>query len=351
MLKYSSRLIYKTLPSVSSSASISLSAARKASNEREQEYSVPTRDNKGKDLEKTQVKVAIEKPKQRAIFDSQTRDVPINLNFPNPRGRDDWDPETTLKEFVDEAPGVLKTHTKMLAGEIKDTILSADVEHPEIMEDIGHVRHNEARVEYRFNNEEALKLWRTGCDSDYSEGFSKVNWQLSDHETAIFSGNINTSLLKDGKVERAGWASIKLEDKKAFMRKKYFKRWRNFTHLLVKCRGDGRSYKVMLHAPQTIDITWGDSWSFPLHTHGGPYWQYEKIPFSKFFHTVAGRIQDKQIPAFISDVSSVGIVLMDRMDGRFQLELDYIGVWNDWTHTEKFAYETYVIPMFNTHTF
>lgn len=50
----------------------------------------------------------------------------------------------------------------------------------------------------------------------------------------------------------------------------------------------------MLHSPEYADVTWGDSHSYPLHTHGGPYWQYEKIPFSRFFHTVSGRIQDRQ---------------------------------------------------------
>lgn len=39
---------------------------------------------------------------------------------------------------------------------------------------------------------------------------------------------------------------------------------------------------------------------------------------------------------------------MDRIDGDFRLELDYIGVYNDHTHLEDFAYETYVLPLWNT---
>lgn len=144
---------------------------------------------------------------------------------------------------------------------------------------------------------------------------------------------------------------MKLEDRKSFNRKKFFSKWRNFSHLLLKIRGDGRSYKLMLHSPLSMDFTWGDSFSYPLHTHGGPYWQYEKIPFSKFFHTVAGRIQDRQYRVNLEDTSAVGIVLMDRIDGDFRLELDYIGVYNDTTHNEDFAYETYTLPVFNTHGF
>lgn len=46
--------------------------------------------------------------------------------------------------------------------------------------------------------------------------------------------------------------------------------------------------------------------------------------------------------------SSMAIVLMDRMDGDFSLEIDFIGVCHDRTHYEEFAYETYAVPIFNT---
>jgi NADH dehydrogenase [ubiquinone] 1 alpha subcomplex assembly factor 1 len=106
----------------------------------------------------------------------------------------------------------------------------------------------------------------------------------------------------------------------------------------------------MLYVPGSIDVTWGDTYAYPLHTHGGPYWQYEKIPFSRFLHTVGGRIQDVQKPIIRNHISSVGITLMDRIDGEFQLEIDFIGVYNDRSHEELFAYEQYSIPMFNPQT-
>jgi hypothetical protein len=37
---------------------------------------------------------------------------------------------------------------------------------------------------------------------------------------------------------------------------------------------------------------------------------------------------------------------MDRVDGPFQLEIDYIGVVNDRTHEEVFAYEKYSLPVY-----
>ena len=106
----------------------------------------------------------------------------------------------------------------------------------------------------------------------------------------------------------------------------------------------------MLFVPNLIDVTWGDAYAYPLHTHGGPYWQYAKIPFSRFLHTVGGRVQDHQRKVFQQEISSIGITLMDRIDGEFQLEIDFIGCYNDRSHEEIFAYEQYSIPMFNPQT-
>lgn len=143
-------------------------------------------------------------------------------------------------------------------------------------------------------------MWRTGCDSVWGEGFSTCSLELTDHKTALFSGNIDTRVIKDGKIERAGWASIKTIDRRSFNGKNYRRHWKDYSHLLIKCRGDGRSYKIMLHHPGHVDMQWHDCHSYPLHTHGGPYWQYERIPFSRFILAVGGRIQDRQflVPKF-----------------------------------------------------
>jgi len=138
---------------------------------------------------------------------------------------------------------------------------------------------------------------------------------------------------------------MKTVDQLSFNRRRRYHHWRDFTHLVVKCRGDGRSYKIMLHVPEHFNVTWGSSYSYSLHTHGGPYWQYERIPFSKFFFTCGGRIQDTQVPILENRTCSIGIVLMDKIDGPFRLEVGFIGVTYDKSHSEKFAYESYNIPI------
>lgn len=274
--------------------------------------------------------------------------VPVNIAFPNPKGVPGWeDREQDVKETIKDGPAIFKKEFGKLSKEIAS--IRGSVEKTDILETLGGLKDDEARAEFRFRTPEELALWHTGCDSDWKEGFSSVRFEPTDRGTAVFSGSLSSAIMRDGRIERAGWASIKLEDKAAFNRRKYLSQWHNYSHLMIKVRGDGRSYKVMLHSPLALDMTWGDSYSFPLHTHGGPYWQYERIPFSKFFHTVAGRIQDRQQSVSLTDVSSVSIVLMDRMDGPFALEIDWIGVVHDRSHVEETAYETYTLPLWNTH--
>lgn len=43
--------------------------------------------------------------------------------------------------------------------------------------------------------------------------------------------------------------------------------------------------------------------------------------------------------------------MMDRIDGDFRLEIDFIGVTNDTSHKEKFAYEIYQLPVYSTQGF
>lgn len=73
-----------------------------------------------------------------------------------------------------------------------------------------------------------------------------------------------------------------------------------------------------------------------------------QIPFSKFYLTAKGCIQDKHHVMESTRIARVGItaVGLDWMDGEFNLELDYIGVENNPYHTEETAYELYKAPNF-----
>lgn len=61
-----------------------------------------------------------------------------------------------------------------------------------------------------------------------------------------------------------------------------------------------------------------------------------------------GRVQDKQRPIPLDQISSVGITAAGRvlMDGPFNLEIDYIGLEYDPLNEEEFAYEMYRVPQY-----
>uniref|UniRef100_A0AC34F1Y4 NADH:ubiquinone oxidoreductase intermediate-associated protein 30 domain-containing protein n=1 Tax=Panagrolaimus sp. ES5 TaxID=591445 RepID=A0AC34F1Y4_9BILA len=247
---------------------------------------------------------------QKSIFGGRSSQ-PMNWNYPNKKIEDSIVEELPLEDIVKDIPKITKKQYQLVKEEINE-YFDNPWEKPDVLNHIRGLNHGEAKIEYEFKEDKRMEIWNTGCDSDWNQGFSRVEFIRTPRDTALFRGYINTEV--------------------------------------VKCRGDGRSYKIMLYVPGSIDLTWGDSYAYPLHTHGGPYWQYEKIPFSRFLHTVGGRIQDIQKPIIRQQISSVGITLMDRIDGEFQLEIDYIGCYNDRSHLEVFAYEQYSIPMFNPQT-
>lgn len=114
-------------------------------------------------------------------------------------------------------------------------------------------------------------------------------------------------------------------------------------------RGDGRTYGLGLqtnykrshHLDFTMGLTANDQFHYPMFTRGGPYWQTVKIPFSKFYLSHKGIVQDKQAPINTTEIAFFCINLMDNVDGPFNLEIDYIALLKDQNHKEEHAYERY----------
>ncbi|KAK7789067.1 hypothetical protein R5R35_002564 [Gryllus longicercus] len=202
-------------------------------------------------------------------------------------------------------------------------------------------RPGEVDVMWKFDNPESLSRWVATSDCDHGEGFSNCNLSITSGKKCLFSGTLNTTVPKDGRIKKAGYCNMCCHRaRKSFKREAYFE-WNQYTHIVLRVRGDGRSYLLNLATSGYYDIMWNDVFHYVLFTRGGPYWQITKIPFSKFFLGSKGRVQDKQYPIPLNRITSLGISVGDGINGPFNLEIDYIGLEFDPTHQEKFAYEMY----------
>ncbi|MDG2125704.1 MAG: CIA30 family protein, partial [Verrucomicrobiales bacterium] len=92
--------------------------------------------------------------------------------------------------------------------------------------------------------------------------------------------------------------------------------------LLMRVRGDGRTYKAELRT----DITMRD-WAVPFRadfeTEAGK-WQELYVPLSDFSATFFGRQLDSAPVLDPAKVSSVGFMIYDKKDGEFALEVDWV---------------------------
>lgn len=269
----------------------------------------------------------------------------IRHSFHFPPETQPEDVDVPLKEAFNSR--LLRQETKRFIGECVETV-KANTFHAD-------ASHDDVKVQWKLDNAETLSKWLVTSDSDYKRGFSKCELLLSKQKTAIFRGYLDTAVPKDGLTAYSGMVGMRSERKsKAFFRKDVHSDWGYFTHLMLKVRGDGRTYVLVLHTPGNLEHQWHNMYSHPLYTHGGPYWQFVKVPFSKFYKAFHGRVVSQQEPLVppyrevwsrYCPAVSLGIMLFDRTDGPFQLEIDWIGVYNDVTHTEEFAYEQYDPPL------
>ena len=153
------------------------------------------------------------------------------------------------------------------------------------------------RKEWGFQSEEELGEWILTKDSDWGEGYSAAEFSLSPLGHAVWSGDLSTRVPADGRTQAAGYVNIASKKKKlSFAREKLMEDWEYFSHLTMNVRGDGRKYMINIQVKRDFDLLWNDRWHYPLYTRGGPYWQYVKIPWSKFYLGSRGTLQDKQMP-------------------------------------------------------
>lgn len=205
---------------------------------------------------------------------------------------------------------------------------------------------------FKFNNIENINKWKVNSDAGYEIGNSEVSLDLTEQNTGMFKGFLRNDFDKPEKMKATytGYANMtSLPNYKSFYRKTYIN-LQDFTHFRLRLRGDGRNYMFILKNDNQFVETQTYLVMHPLYTHGGPYWQDLRIPFSKFFQVSHGRVADRQFRFVDNDLVSLGITCMDGIEGPFGIELESIGVYRDTQMLEELAYETYKIPKYISNT-
>ncbi|XP_072929980.1 complex I intermediate-associated protein 30, mitochondrial [Epargyreus clarus] len=231
----------------------------------------------------------------------------------------------------------LKSELKLFGQEIKDLIE---------MDPLLIARPGEVDLLWLFNEPAVLDKFIATSDSDHNEGYSFCNLSMSPAGRVNFHGHLDVRVPKDGRIKKAGYCAFRSKRiRKSFKREATYD-WNLYNTLVLKVRGDGRSYLLNISCEGSYDIAWNDIYHYVLYTRGGPYWQVAKIPFSKFILGSKGRIQDKQTRMRLDRVTHFGITCADKINGPFNLEIEYVGLEFDPTHDEEFAYEMYKTERF-----
>jgi NADH dehydrogenase [ubiquinone] 1 alpha subcomplex assembly factor 1 len=92
--------------------------------------------------------------------------------------------------------------------------------------------------------------------------------------------------------------------------------------LQLRVRGDGRRFIANLSAPSIGRKD--DIWQAFVFTRGGPEWENVTLPFWEFVLTNYGYMQDRPTLLPLASVSTVGLLLADKVMGPFELELQSI---------------------------
>ena len=167
----------------------------------------------------------------------------------------------------------------------------------------------DAEVIVSFEKQESAQDW-VSVNDGVMGGISKGGLERTDRNTLLFTGDL--SLENNG-----GFASIRSRPRDMNLA--------GASGILVKARGDGRTYWVDLRMARQAGAT---SYRAYLPTAKGEF-RETLIPFSDFKLQAFGR----QLPGGLVDpaaIASLGFTIADKNPGPFEMELESIkGVFED----------------------
>lgn len=157
----------------------------------------------------------------------------------------------------------------------------------------------------RFDGETSEPRWVTVNDNVMG-GRSQGGFSVKDG-TLVFSGSTNTN--------GGGFSSIRSRPES------YDLGGQEGIRLRVK--GDGRTYTFRLTTSDSATSRFRPSWWAEFATSADGSWQEVSIPFKSFVPRWRGRmLQDTKLNP--KAIDSLGLMIYDRKDGAFRLEVDWI---------------------------
>lgn len=134
---------------------------------------------------------------------------------------------------------------------------------------------------------------------------------------ALFKGSISTDL-PAGKpeIQRSGFAAWRTRDRGFSLFGKLLWDIDPYAYLALRIKSDGRKYFVNI---QTESIVPTDIHQHLLPSYSPGEWETVIIPFSAFVRTNYGMVVEPQKEMLRQKVRSVGVGLIDRVPGAFEL--------------------------------
>jgi len=179
----------------------------------------------------------------------------------------------------------------------------------------------------QFNDPESRTLCKTMSDRDIG-GFSVVNLDYvpesaTEPSHVRFHGNISIELPPDRPhIQRSGYAAWRTLDRGYTLFGKALWDVDPYHFLALRVKSDGRKYFVNI---QTESVVPTDIHQHRLYARTPGEWETVIIPFSEFVRTNHGMVVEPQHEMLRQRVRTVGLGLIDRVPGPFDLSV--AGIW------------------------
>ena len=183
-----------------------------------------------------------------------------------------------------------------------------------------HLKPSFTQVLHDFKDPETIKNFVCLSDEDIG-GKSTAHLTTSKHGRLLFHGNVSLDMQDDAEIDHTGFCAIRSRPKIGLFNKIETTDLSFYDCIELIYRGDGRPYFVNIQTESMMLIeNKYDLFQGFLFTKGGPYWERERIPFSKFLVTYQGFLQDEQYD--FNNVRTIGISLCDKLSGPYRLEIE-----------------------------